>query len=51
MARAWSLKARPQGMPKHTDFAMIDLDQSTLGAGEVRSPIAGCRSTRTCAGG
>ena len=36
MARAWSLKARPQGMPKHTDFAMIDLDQATLGAGEVR---------------
>ncbi|MET0372702.1 MAG: NADP-dependent oxidoreductase, partial [Rhizorhabdus sp.] len=36
MARAWSLKARPQGMPQHTDFAMIDLDQSSLGAGEVR---------------
>jgi len=36
MARAWSLKTRPQGMPKHTDFAMIDLDQPTLGAGEVR---------------
>ncbi len=36
MARAWSLKARPQGMPKHTDFAMIDLEQTSLGAGEVR---------------
>lgn len=36
MARAWSLKARPQGMPKHTDFAMIDLEQAPLGAGEVR---------------
>ena len=36
MARAWSLKARPQGMPKHTDFAMVDLDQATLKEGEVR---------------
>ena len=36
MARAWSLKARPQGMPKHTDFAMIDLDQAALAPGEVR---------------
>ena len=36
MARAWSLKARPQGMPKHTDFAMIDLDQADLKEGEVR---------------
>ncbi len=36
MARAWSLKTRPQGMPKHTDFAMIDLDQAALAPGEVR---------------
>ena len=36
MVRAWSLKARPQGMPKHTDFAMIDLDQADLNDGEVR---------------
>ena len=36
MARAWSLKTRPQGMPKHTDFAMIDLETASLGAGEVR---------------
>jgi len=36
MARAWSLKARPQGMPQHTDFAMIDLDQAALAPGEVR---------------
>ncbi len=36
MARAWSLKARPQGMPKHTDFAMINLDQAALAPGEVR---------------
>ncbi|WP_082463783.1 NADP-dependent oxidoreductase [Sphingomonas sp. Leaf17] len=36
MARAWSLKARPQGMPKHTDFAMVDLDPAELQDGEVR---------------
>ena len=36
MARAWSLKARPQGMPKHTDFEMIDVDPGPLGAGDVR---------------
>ena len=36
MARAWSLKARPQGMPKASDFALIDLDQKSLGDGEVR---------------
>ncbi|MEG3165774.1 NADP-dependent oxidoreductase [Sphingomonas sp. PB2P19] len=36
MARAWSLKARPQGMPKHTDFAMIALPTQPLGAGEIR---------------
>ncbi len=36
MARAWSLKARPQGMPKHTDFAMITITDRPLGDGELR---------------
>ncbi|TXC70952.1 NADP-dependent oxidoreductase [Sphingomonas ginsenosidivorax] len=36
MARAWSLKARPQGMPQHTDFAMITIPDRPLAAGEVR---------------
>ena len=36
MARAWTLAARPQGTPKHTDFAIIDLPSGALGAGEVR---------------
>jgi hypothetical protein len=36
MARAWTLAARPQGIPKHTDFAIVDLPPTTLGAGEVR---------------
>lgn len=36
MARAWTLAARPQGIPKHTDFAMIDVPASPLGDGEVR---------------
>ncbi|CAN5469593.1 NADP-dependent oxidoreductase [soil metagenome] len=36
MARAWSLKSRPHGMPVHTDFAMIDLPAAALNDGEVR---------------
>lgn len=36
MARAWALKARPQGMPQHTDFEMIDIDGAPLGEGEIR---------------
>lgn len=36
MARAWTLKSRPNGMPKHTDFAMITLPDQTPGQGEVR---------------
>jgi NADPH-dependent curcumin reductase CurA len=36
MPRAWSLASRPQGMPKHTDFAMIDLAGKDLADGEVR---------------
>ena len=36
MARAWTLAARPQGTPKHTDFAMTELPATPLGEGEVR---------------
>ena len=36
MARVWTLTARPHGMPKHTDFAVIDLPAATLGEGDVR---------------
>ena len=36
MARAWTLAARPQGTPKHTDFALIDVAAVPLGKGEVR---------------
>ena len=36
MTRAWSLHSRPEGMPKHTDFAMIDVAPAALGDGEVR---------------
>lgn len=36
MARAWALTARPQGMPKRSDFAMIDVADAPLGEGEVR---------------
>jgi hypothetical protein len=36
MARAWTLAARPQGTPKHTDFAMIDIATPALSEGEVR---------------
>jgi NADPH-dependent curcumin reductase CurA len=36
MPRAWSLKARPQGMPKHTDFAIVDMPSQPLGDGDVR---------------
>ncbi|RZM36709.1 MAG: NADP-dependent oxidoreductase, partial [Sphingomonas sp.] len=36
MARAWSLKTRPQGMPQHTDFAMITVPDRALADGELR---------------
>ncbi|MDB5704267.1 MAG: NADP-dependent oxidoreductase [Sphingomonas bacterium] len=36
MARAWSLKSRPNGMPLEGDFEMIDLPQGPLAEGEVR---------------
>ena len=36
MARAWSLKSRPDGMPLTGDFEMIDLPHTPLAEGEVR---------------
>ncbi|WP_380785977.1 NADP-dependent oxidoreductase [Sphingomonas sp. R86521] len=36
MARAWALKSRPNGMPQHTDFAMITLPDQPLAEGQVR---------------
>ena len=34
--RAWTLKARPQGMPSQDDFAMVELPAQPLADGEVR---------------
>jgi len=36
MARAWTLKSRPQGMPDHGNFELIDLDLPALGDGQIR---------------
>lgn len=36
MARAWTLASRPQGTPKHTVFAIVDVPSVELGEGEVR---------------
>ncbi|SFP79494.1 NADP-dependent oxidoreductase [Sphingomonas rubra] len=36
MPRAWTLAARPQGMPRSTDFAIVDLPVRDLAEGEVR---------------
>jgi NADPH-dependent curcumin reductase CurA len=36
MARAWSLKSRPQGLPTQANFELIDLPQQPLAEGEVR---------------
>ena len=36
MARAWSLKSRPQGMPTMDNFELIDLSARELADGEVR---------------
>lgn len=36
MARAWSLKSRPQGMPTMDNFELIDLGARELADGEVR---------------
>lgn len=36
MPRAWTLAARPQGLPQPTDFALVDLPARDLADGEVR---------------
>ena len=36
MARAWSLKSRPQGMPTMDNFELVDLGRRELADGEVR---------------
>ena len=36
MPRAWTLAARPQGMPTPADFAIVDLPAAPLADGEVR---------------
>ena len=36
MPRAWTLRARPSGMPKPTDFALVDQPSAPLGEGQVR---------------
>ena len=36
MPRAWTLKSRPEGLPKPTDFELVDTAAHALGAGEVR---------------
>ena len=51
MARAWHLMRRPQGMPVAENFALKDLDCPSLATAWCVSATAGCRSTRTCAGG
>ena len=36
MPRAWSLRSRPHGMPRDTDFAMVDIESRALNDGEIR---------------
>ncbi len=36
MPRAWTLRARPKGMPQHSDFALIEQPAAALADGEVR---------------
>lgn len=36
MPRAWTLKARPQGLPDAGNFALVDLDLPPLADGQVR---------------
>ncbi|MGN6278944.1 MAG: NADP-dependent oxidoreductase [Sphingomonas sp.] len=36
MARAWTLKSRPQGKPDHDNFALVDLESTPLGDGQIR---------------
>jgi NADPH-dependent curcumin reductase CurA len=36
MARAWTLTSRPNGMPDHGNFALVDCDLPPLGEGQLR---------------
>ncbi|THG41740.1 NADP-dependent oxidoreductase [Sphingomonas olei] len=36
MPRAWTLRARPSGMPQHSDFELIEQPSAPLGENEVR---------------
>lgn len=36
ITRAWTLKQRPQGMPTHADFELVEQELAPLGEGEVR---------------
>ena len=36
MPRAWTLAARPQGMPKPSDFALVDAPAEPIGDGQIR---------------
>jgi len=36
MPRAWTLVTRPQGTPRHSDFALVDLPSAPLEEGQVR---------------
>ena len=36
MARAWTLTSRPNGMPTAANFALVDIDTTSLNDGEVR---------------
>src|SRR6476619_8585392 len=36
MAKAWTLKARPTGMPTHDNFALVELPHQELTDGQVR---------------
>jgi NADPH-dependent curcumin reductase CurA len=36
MARAWTLTSRPNGMPDHGNFALVDIESPSLGEGQVR---------------
>ncbi|MEZ5708272.1 MAG: NADP-dependent oxidoreductase [Blastomonas sp.] len=36
MAKAWTLKSRPAGMPNHENFELVDLPDAPLGPNQVR---------------
>ena len=52
MARAWHLMSRPQGLPTDDNFELKAIELPPLRRRHgPRRATAGCRSTRTCAGG